>query len=316
MTDSRILTAFRTAAWAAAFIFIAMRPAGADQAVAAPDGSTQLHARFASLKNELGQNQFHRPLYMESNEGVDGVKGEIDAVVNHPFATAGPALNQPYQWCDILILHLNTKYCRASTSNDKTILHVIVGKKFDQPLADAYRVDFMFQVSARTATYQRVTLRAAEGPLGSSDYLIVLEAAPSDDGRTIVHLAYSYSFGMAGRLATLAYLGTAGRNKVGFTVVGAPTDGLPQYIGGIRGVVERNTMRYYLAIEAFLGALSVQPKSRMEKSLLDWFAASERFPRQLHEMEQGEYMAMKRKEYARQNVETLTSLAITPGEGG
>ena len=87
---------------------------------------------------------------------------------------------------------------------------------------------------------------------------------------------------------------------MGFTVTGTQADGQPLHIGGTRGVVERNTMRYYLAIEVFLGALSAPPQVRFEKRLRDWFAAAERYPRQLHEMEQGEYLDMKRKEHLRQ----------------
>jgi hypothetical protein len=67
----------------------------------------------------------------------------------------------------------------------------------------------------------------------------------------------------------------------------------------MRGLVERNTMRYYLAIESNIGALSAPPQARLEKSLRDWFAAIEAYPRQLHELEQDEYLAMKRKEYSR-----------------
>ena len=37
-------------------------------------------------------------------------------------------------------------------------------------------------------------------------------------------------------------------------------------------------------------------------TLRDWFAATERYPRQLHELEQDEYLVMKRKEYQRQQV--------------
>jgi len=68
----------------------------------------------------------------------------------------------------------------------------------------------------------------------------------------------------------------------------------------MRGVVERNTMRYYLAIEAFLGALSAPPQAQLEKRLHDWFAAVERYPRQLHEMDEGAYLDMKRRETRRQ----------------
>lgn len=52
--------------------------------------------------------------------------------------------------------------------------------------------------------------------------------------------------------------------------------------------------------EAFLGALSAPLPARQEKSLRDWFVAIERYPRQLHELEQSEYLEMKRREYSRQ----------------
>jgi hypothetical protein len=110
-----------------------------------------------------------------------------------------------------------------------------------------------------------------------------------------------------------AYLATIGRNKVGFTVVSTQPDGRILHIGGMRGVVERNTMRYYLAIEAFLGALSAPPQARLEKRLHDWFAAIERYPRQLHELEQSEYLDMKRKEYLRQQAEARAITTPAPG---
>ena len=58
-------------------------------------------------------------------------------------------------------------------------------------------------------------------------------------------------------------------------------------------------MRYYLGIEAFVDSLAVPPEMRVEKRLHEWFAATEHYPRQLHEMELDEYVAMKRREYAR-----------------
>jgi len=56
-------------------------------------------------------------------------------------------------------------------------------------------------------------------------------------------------------------------------------------------------------IEAFLGAESAPQQERFEQRLRAWFAAIERYPRQLHEMERGEYLVMKRKEYLRQQSE-------------
>jgi hypothetical protein len=65
-------------------------------------------------------------------------------------------------------------------------------------------------------------------------------------------------------------------------------------------VVERNTMRYFLAIDAYLAALAVPPAERLETRLAGWYAGVERFPVQLHELERDEYLAMKRKEVRRQ----------------
>ena len=277
------------------------------------NSAAALRVNYGVLQDQLGHNQFQRPLYMDSSETSGGVTGDIYALINHPFATAGTALNGTARWCDILMLHLNTKYCRAVTDSYGSVLQLNIGKKYDQPLADAYRVDFVYRVAAATPDYLKVMLTADEGPLSTRDYRVVLEAVPVDDGRTFIHFTYSYAYGFAGRLAMQVYLATIGSGKVGFTVVGKQSDGRSVQIGGMRGLVERNTMRYYLAIEAFLGALSVPPQARLEKSLRDWFAAIERYPRQLHELEQGEYLAMKRREYLRQQAEARATTKTAPG---
>jgi hypothetical protein len=269
-----------------------------------------LRAKYAELRNQLSNNQFQKPLYLDSNESSDGVTGEIYALIEHPFATAAAALNSPGDWCEILILHLNTKYCRASAGERGSTLDVIIGKKYDQPLDQAYRVSFDYRVAAKTSNHLQVTLHADQGPLSTRNYRIVLEAVPVDGSRTFLHFSYSYSFGMMGKLAMQVYLGTIGRSKVGFTIAGKQADGQPLHIGGTRGVVERNTMRYYLAIEAFLGGLAVSPQARLERRLRDWFAAIERYPRQLHELERDEYLDMKRKEYLRQQAGLLQPLTL------
>ena len=267
---------------------------------ASGDSAAGLAAKYAELRGQLSDNQYQKPIVLVSSETRDSVAGDMYALVEQPFATVAAALKGADDWCEIMILHLNTKYCRASAGPQGSTLNVSIGKKHDQPVEQAYPVAFTHGVAAQTAGYLQVRLNADQGPLSTRNYRIVLEAVPVDGGRTFLHLSYSYGFGAAGRLAMQVYLGTAGSSKVGFTVTGTQPDGQRQHIGGMRGLVERNTMRYYLAIEAFLGSLSAPPQARLEKRLRDWFAATERFPRQLHEMEQDEYLNMKRKEYQRQ----------------
>ena len=89
-------------------------------------------------------------------------------------------------------------------------------------------------------------------------------------------------------------------NDVAFSGDVADTSGEPLYIGGIRGLVERNTMRYYLAIDAYLGSLSAPAAEQPERRFAAWFDATERYPRQLHEVDRDAYLRMKRSEYRRQ----------------
>ena len=127
------------------------------------------------------------------------------------------------------------------------------------------------------------------------------DAVPLDGGKlTFLQLSYAYGFGSLGRMAMQAYLGTVGADKIGFTVTGRDGNGQPQFIGGVRGAVERNAMRYYLAIDAYLDSLSAPAPKQVEERIRRWFAATERFPQQLREMPFPTYATMKMVEHERQ----------------
>jgi len=264
-----------------------------------PPGAA-LRGSYTAMGEQLRNNQFGRPLVMNSAETPNDLKGDIYAVVDHPFPSVSAALNDPGEWCDVMILHINTKYCRSSVKGAGAVVSVAVGKKFDQPLDQAYRVEFAWRPVTQAPDYLEIQLEAPTGPVGTSNYRILLRAIPLDGGKSFIHLRYSYGYGFAGRMAMKAYLATAGSDKVGFTVIGKGADGKPQNIGGVRGLVERNTMRYYLAIDAYLGAVSAPAAVQLDKRLNNWFAATERYPRQLHEMDQARYINMKHAEYKRQ----------------
>lgn len=261
------------------------------------NSAAALHAQYDLLKEKLSHNLLHnllkKPLYMESRASSGAVAGEIYGLINHPFGIVNAALNAPVNWCDILILHLNIKSCRAAAETQGSILKVHIGKKYDQPLDKSYRVNFAFHVAVKTLNYLQVSLNADKGPISTRNYRIMFEAVPLNDKQTFIHFSFSYAYGLTGRIAMQAYLNTIGRSKVGFTVIGQHADGQPIYIDGMRGLVERNAMRYYLAIEVFLSTLSVPPQKQLEKRLHDWFTAVEAYPRQLHELEQQKYLEMK-----------------------
>jgi hypothetical protein len=269
--------------------------------VALPEsGPAALWDRYAALSEQLEHSPLQPGLYLESVERSRAVQGDIYALVDYPFATVSDAFRSPANWCEALILHLNVKYCHAALSGERTVLLVAIGKKIDQPLRDTYRVEFVYNLTASGQDYMEVDLDATRGPLGTNNYHIALELMALESERAFLHVRYSYAYGLMARLAMRVYLATSGHNKVGFTMVGGENSNPPRLVGGVRGALERNTLRYYLAIDAYLGALATPAPQRFEESLERWFAATEHYALQLHEMDHDTYIAMKRREYLRQ----------------
>lgn len=253
--------------------------------------ATSLRASYAALRAQLEQSPFGKPLHLESTQSSDNLKGDIHALIDQPFETVRSGLRAAQSWCHILILHPNITNCRlsggdAAMSDTNAFITVYIGKR-GTPVA------FSYDVAAAASDYLNVQLAAGAGPLGTTDYRIKLEATPLDRQHTILHLVYSHGYGVQARIAMRAYLGTLGRGKVGFTVLDRGPDGRPVYVSDFRGALERNAMRYYLSIEAYLESLSSAPQQQFEKRLQTWFAYTKRYPLQLHE--DNEYLDLKRK---------------------
>ena len=261
---------------------------------AEPPAGSALRERQAQLAPEFAHSPFGRPLKLVSAEAGERLQGSIDAVVSQPYALAREHLQQPQVWCEILMLHINTKQCTVSANT----VAVNIGRKLDQPLRDSYRVNFTLQPLEASPDYLSVSLSAASGPFGTHDYRIQLQAIPLEGGqKTFLHLDYAYAYGLTAKLAMQGYLATVGSGKVGFTRE-KPDAGSP-YIGGMRGVVERNTMRYYLAIDAYLASLAAPLAEQRTQRMEAWFAATEQYSIQLHELNRDDYLAMKRREFTR-----------------
>jgi hypothetical protein len=270
-------------------------------ASAASDAATEsLQAAYTRLSPSLRTNPFGRPMVMRSEEGQETIQGEVYAVVKFPLAELNAAMGDPAHWCDVMILHVNTKYCRVSDSVDSPMLIVNIGKKTPQELVDTVRLEFKFKAQTTDPAHLKIALTALHGPVGTSNYQILLEAVSLKDGSSFLHLIYSYDFNVLSRVALAAYLSTLGSSKVGFTLDSTSTHAAPIYIQGLRALVERNTMRYFLAINAYLESAHGPKATRLDARLKNWFAATETYPRQLKEVEWKDYVAMKQAEVLRQ----------------
>lgn len=252
--------------------------------VAAHADAGDLRSRYSELQPQLQNNSYGRPMVIESAEANNTLQGDVYAVLDYPYRDVREALQNPNAWCDIMLLPFNTKAC-ATNGNRLTVR---IARKPTSPIDESYPISFVFNPGAGSENYLSTGLNAAEGPFGTHDYRVNVEAVPLAAGKTFMHMSYAYEYGGMGKFAMQAYLATAGASKVGFTS------------GGVRGAVERNAMRYYLAIDAYLDTMDAPPGQRVEKRINRWFSSTERYPRQLHEMDRRTYLSLKREDYGRE----------------
>lgn len=262
-----------------------------------PDQQAALLRQYQLFQTRLAGSAFAEPLQIVSSLADGQARGAVYAVLNRPLESLQDYLSRSDHWCEIIFLHLNTKGCIVDHSDARERLLLYVGRKHYQRPEQAFLLHYRFVAEHSGRDYLQVSLRAEQGRFGTSDHQISLRAIRLDDARSFLAFSYSYRFGFAARLAMEGYLATLGRDKVGFSASVAGDD--DPYVGGLQGAVERNAMRYYLALRACLD--TVTHGKATEQGLLTrlqrWFELTERYPRQLHEVERHAYLAMKQKEY-------------------
>jgi hypothetical protein len=272
------------------------------QAAAEPSSSDAkaLLAKYPAIRTKLEKNQFGIPLYLESRETYSSLHVDVYGILGYPFDGVRDALQSPGNWCDINSLLINIKACTFRKVSNQWLLTLYSGRKYYQPPKDAFKLDFSFRLAALQQGYFNIALMADKGPLFTRDYRIRCEAAPLGKGRTFIHFSYDYSYGVLARAAIKTYYATIGRDKRGFSIIATGKEGNPVYVGGVRGSLERNAVRYYLAIQTYMDTPIISPNQRFEKRVSSWYDLTARFPLQLYELDKVEYIANKRREHNNQ----------------
>jgi hypothetical protein len=256
-------------------------PAGAET------GAASLRAIYEKDVPALASSPFGRPVLLNSSETAKGLQGEVYGVLDRSLSDMEGVLDTPTRWCEMLMLHLNNRKCRADDAKQTLTLGVV--PKYDVPVEQAADLSFVVRRESATADYFDATLTSGKGPYGTSNYRISLQAIPLENGKSFVHFSYAYDQSGGTGLATKGYLATFGRGKVGFTVVGKKPSGEPELIEGVLALIERNAMRYFLAIDAYTAA-----PDNVEKRLALWHASTEKYPRQLRDLSEADYLKFKR----------------------
>jgi hypothetical protein len=284
------------------------------QSVLAADGPrAALLAQYQRILPQLIRNSFGVPVFVRSTDDSDVLSADVFGLIDQPLETVAETLGQPRAWCQFVPLTLNVKACTYRQRASDVWLTLFMGRKYYEPPEKAYQVRYRFTSDRSHDGLFRVALYGGDGPLGTEDYRIDVEATTVGAG-TLVRIRCSYRPSTRSRWATAVYLATLGRDKVGFSRMGVDVDGKPLLVGGVRGIIERNVVRYYLALVTILDTRTVPLEGRFEARIRRWFDLTERYRAQLHELERTEYLRAKRREHRNQErLQTTQTAALGPG---
>ena len=255
-----------------------------------------LQRLYQNLRPRLAQSPLRRGLVLDSSESSDRTSGDIYAVLDVTLPRLEQINRDPARWCEILLLLSNAKNCTVGSDGGNPALLLQMGTKGPQDLNTTTAMDFRFSSSRAASAVLETLLNASTGPMGTKDGTLQLRAIALPGDQAFVHLHYSYRSSLAGRFATEVYLQTLGRGKVGFSTEA----GTGNVVGGVRGIIERNTMRYFMGLGCALQfAATDVPAQRFGQMAACWYDETQRYPVQLYEMPRADYLDMKRAEYAR-----------------
>ncbi len=260
-------------------------------------GEATLLERYHRLKGGLSTTLPGTNISVTSSEQDGVLSAQISSILHYPFNTVSSALAKAENWCQFTPLHFNIKACTYETQEGETQLTFYSGRKSYQSPEESFSMDYRFEALHQDERTLSLRLRAEHGPANTRDYRLMIDIMAVEEG-TLLHIHSSYRPSFLSALLTSSYLSTFGRNKVGFSRVAS--DGESRLVQGIRGVIERNVMRYHLAIDAYLSSSPLSEPSRHEATLVNWFRLNEHYPEQLHEMAQSKYLMIKRKEWLNQ----------------
>jgi len=238
-----------------------------------------------SLINADIQQPF--PLAVVSQLEEDLARVAISATIPVEFDQLRAFYRDDSNWCHGFIANI---YVKACYKKGDLVRIFYDNNDAYQELSSAFRFDYRIEGQSLDANELLISLVAESGPLGSKDYRLRIEAQATTDNQSNIRLVYQSRYGFVARSALFIYLKTLGSGKIGFS---HEPNGQP--VKGIRGILERNAMRYLLALCAYFA--NRNPLKTLQDTLKNWHDYARVFNKELQEIDWIDYQKLKLQEY-------------------
>ncbi len=258
-------------------------------------GRQQLMEKYEQIERDRHYHSFG--FLVESSVNKNGCDVELYGTTQHPFSRLSDELRSPDNLCHILLLHPNVRGCAYQKINGASVLTVHQVNKFDRPLKDAYIIKYKYQVIAQDSQLLSLLLSADRGPFQTKDHQFSLKAIPLGKDTTLIKIGYSFRYGPGSYLLIKSYFAVWGNRMIGFSKPARQSGPGNVYVRGLRGATERNIVRYYLAIIAYMDTVNDQEDQRFQDRINRWYDLTTRYKKQLYFADKDRYVALKRRDH-------------------
>lgn len=272
-----------------------------------------LQNKLIEIQPTLQNNLLGFPVYVTSSVKNSLGIGDIYGIFDLDFTTLHHFFAEPTRWCNALILHIYIKSCVLHNPayvkhQEAALFNVYLGTKDYAKPDDVFRFQYQLKQHDISDEYVKIVLSAEDGPIDTNNYVIIFEAMPISPTQSLIHFRYEANYGFFARSAVSVYLATVGRRHVGFSTIDTNAEAQPIFIKGLRGVIERNAMRYVISVVSYLQADNTDPNQWLESSLKRWYHYSEIFRAQLHDASLSRLLTIKTEEFKNQQRLSLMRL--------
>ena len=267
-----------------------------------------LQSRATEFRNEQLSGENSLPFKLSSRFTSTLSQASVRTFIRGvDLDTFSEKLLQPQEWCEFIPLHLNIKACGYTQINQSRIVQFYAGVKGYITPDDAHLLQLTFDANLQNKVFE-ADLFAADGPLDSTNIRFNIHAIDAlGEGGDGVYVEFELSSepGITNSLARV-YLATIARRKIGFSIKGKTWSGKPKFVGGQRGAIERNLVRYLLAIEAYFDTASkysgLSTDQLYQLRITRWYDETDRYKEQLFELAREEYISNKMRERENQKI--------------
>jgi len=239
------------------------------------------------------------PIHLFTRQEKHRLTVKLVGLMPYSYTEVASVLSQPQSYCEFLPLMFNVKSCIVAEQSPQTqIRYYVAGKHYNPPLT-SFRINSIYRLLQYKGDFLSVNLESDEDSLGSSQYRVELRAIPYN-GQTLISVNSLYAPGRLTRMATYTYINVFARNKPGFTLVKQEGDAKPSPITGFPAIIERSSVRAYLALKSLLTNRYLRPEQQFEARLQTWYDLNSPYDKQLYELDRNQYLDIKRRERANQ----------------